>query len=861
MFCLACADPQICTQCRPGHTLNATDLGCYADTCSDPNCQFCWDPAVCISCKSQFFLEDPRQNCVRATCLAPNCLVCDPADTCLACAAPLTLFEGSCYSSACDDPNCALCAGAASCQRCRPGFSLRAGKCFSAACADPNCLSCVSPATCLACRPATPDFYLIGGQCFQALQVSQCGLCRYSNSCLSCRRGQTPEVCLADPCADADCLDPAGPCFNAAGVRQAFCNANYCSRAAVSLFTLAWNQTRLQRHLDCFDADCQVCLEPSVCDACASGFLLLRAVCVPDDADFNCRLPGACMSCPRLGAQTSSRACLSTPCQDPDCAECAGAQKCYACRPGFVRTRLGCVREFAAEPSCPDGTYALQGHCADCALLFPQCALCDATACLRCRPPFALSADACVYLPCPTPFCALCDGSARCVRCREEFFLDARRECQQRTLPAAVEHCLLHADERTCELCLPTFRPFRNGQVCVADGCQLPNCRECADGRTCLLCLRGFQLRGGRCRRHACAVANCLLCEPKNHCVRCQHPFVAGDGQCRSPKFCRDAGCLACAEPGVCDVCMPGLENRGGVCAQAHCRPANCRLCASDGQCSTCAEGFRADAEGACVPELVECPPSHFASADECLQCPADCLSCVSPGECTACRGGEAAAQGRCGPSGAQSDGPIVWQLVKDCARQNCVEDFAPTHVACEKCARSCSLEVRQVRYRTYAVASSQAQLDVGGDAVVRGAKVFGQNGTLTFDFSGSKLKQFRLGQLSKLTRTSNCFQGPDRHLELRLQVTLAEIEQTRSGSRIGLNTVCYLMNAACASLPLLYSFLQVVHWARAFFVVSDQPPPKFAAVGLQLLQANGHFQTSSPNQPSHYSRLYRFQN
>ncbi|KAA8592193.1 hypothetical protein FQN60_017648 [Etheostoma spectabile] len=659
--CKKCTTSNICTECKPGMSLQGNkcqmtcDPGTYynghkrtCETCHRA-CATCAGTGIeaCTKCADGYLLEDWR--CV-LTCSSGYYLSEQTSDSgqvqrsCKKC-------DHSCYE--CSGP------GERNCSSCVSGYNLEAGACVvSTICkdgeymsrhgkchlCDATCLQCVGPERedCTSC-PATRLFD--DGRCDIRCQTGryamerQCHLCHHTchectdegpDNCTRCDRdkfgvarylfqSQCRDVCpegffhssrrLCEPCP-ADCIicssaDHCLHCSPGHKLRNGQCVALECSSGEVAD---AENE-------DCFPCDegCEQCehkdsggqTQETVCLKCEDGYYQLGTDCH--------------QSCPDQ-TYSENNTMICAPCEDKQCVICDQTQ-CYWCEEGFYVSDEQCVDH------CKEGFF-VDEESRECEPCHRACRTCGGPQyddCDSCEDEFKLVKGECLKDPqlstCPekhfrnslgecelcSSFCKTCSGAGKedCNSCNSGHFLTAQQTCTSR-----------------CPL-----GTFANKASSQCEDCS-EGCVKCQDAQQCQRCRSGLYLHDDVCvvecprgfpQNDVCqpCAPECTSCQgSSSHCLSCDKKYLLLDHSCRSN-------------------CLEGYYANETEC---HRCPVHCRECNQDGLCKKCDQYYFLHGDKC----LDDCPDSYFASEEpqECVRCHSDCASCDGPGfdDCHVCR-------------------------------------------------------------------------------------------------------------------------------------------------------------------------------------------------------------------------------
>ncbi|KAJ3604400.1 hypothetical protein NHX12_029141 [Muraenolepis orangiensis] len=731
-----------CATCRPGFHLNEGSNTCVA-SCSD-GFFLDHDSNMCRRC---------ADSCKRCT-AANICTECKPGMSLQGNKCQMTCDPGSYYNGhmrACEPCHlaCASCAGTGidGCTRCADGYMMEEWRCVLSCSVgyhraeptadgqpqrtckrcDHSCYECAGPGE-RNCTTCVSGYTFEGGACLVSTickdgeYISHSGKChRCDVECEQCT-GSEGDNCTS--CPASRFLDD-GRC------------ATYCRRGRYAL-----------------DGQCYLCHH--TCHECKDGGLFNCTSCDKDKFGIqHYLLQGECRaSCP--GGTFHSRGARCEPCA-ADCTLCTGPELCLRCRPGLSPRGGRCLPllcgdgEFADLSSedcqpceegcnkcqinkggnpatmcvscedgyykwgsdcykfCPEGSLSVNGsmvcdRCED-----HRCVNCDQNQCYWCEEGFYISDGVCVdqckkgsFLDTEGQECEPCHASCRtcggpqyddCDLCEEGFTLSDGTCLRQQKMALCPEK-QFNNDMGVCEQCHPSCKTcsgqgkkecrtcgpahLLTGQQSCVSQCPDATFANQTSGR-CQSCLPGCVLcRDLQCQRCRSGAAQLYLQDER--CVAvCDRGFPM-EGQCHP---C-DPECASCGlSASQCLSCAPQYLLLGHSClghcplgfytSQAHCLPCppNCRKCSDDGLCQDCAEYFFLHQDG-CVDD---CPGGYFAGGRECMRCHGDCTSCGGPNadDCEACRD----------PGAVRYNGLCLTQCPSTAYYDQHMED-------CRDCAKSC---------------------------------------------------------------------------------------------------------------------------------------------------------------------------
>ncbi|KAI5622037.1 proprotein convertase subtilisin/kexin type 5, partial [Silurus asotus] len=650
--CKKCTSANICTECKPGLSLqgNRCQLTCEAGTyynghkrmCEQchPACATCAGTGVeaCTKCAEGYYLEEWR--CV-PSCSAGYYM------------AEKTIENGEAQRSCrkCDH-TCYTCTGPGekNCSACVNGYNLENGVCLvSTICkdgqyVDPNrkCNSC--DITCYKCKgPKSEDCLSClftrtfdDGRC-----VLQCdpgkyerdGQChRCHHTCHECS-DEGPDKCTS---CGKDRL----------GVERYLFESECVESCPLSHYHSADNMC------EACAPDCRMCTSTTHCVHCAAPFYSEDGVCVRlECADGEVAGPdGDCITC-EIG-----------------CQKCLGVNPahCISCLNGYYEFTTSC-HKICPEKTYGDDVYMMCSPCGD------YCINCDESQCYLCEDNFFLSDGTCVA-KCKEGFyadargeCEPCHHECRscggpyfddCDSCEDEMrlldgqcvsinqtihcgpfkFLNEQGECEQ-----CHSNCKLcwgpMADE--CNICNDGLFLVASSYICTSscpagtfgnkttghcEDCP-PGCDKCDKAQQCLKCRSRLYLQNGLC------VSNCSIGYPEGGvCRSCAERCVSCENE---PGYCLSCEQQYLLHRHTCVVhCPEGYYIKSNVCEQC---PNSCTQCDEKGQCSEC-EKYYFLHDGMC---LDDCPTAYFPNVHEkkCERCHENCAACDGPDadDCISC--------------------------------------------------------------------------------------------------------------------------------------------------------------------------------------------------------------------------------
>ncbi|KAK9523367.1 hypothetical protein VZT92_019778 [Zoarces viviparus] len=659
--CKKCTTSNVCTECKPGMSLqgNKCQMTCDPGTYYNGhrrNCEPCHRACAtcagtgieaCSKCADGYLLEDWR--CV-LTCSTGYYLSEQTSDngqvqrSCKKC-------DHSCYE--CSGP------GERNCSSCVSGYNLEAGACVvSTICKDGEYMSrhgkChLCAATCQQCMgPESEDctscptsWFYDDGRCDISCQTGryamgrQCHLCHHT--CHECT-DEGPDNCTS---CDRDKFEVARYLFQ-----------SQCRDVCPEGF---FHSSR--RRCEPCPADCIVCSSADHCLHCSTGHKLRSGQCVPLECSAG-EVPDAekedCVPCDEGCKQ----------CERKDSGDQAQETVCLKCEDGYYQLGTDC------HQSCPDRTHGVTDTmvCAPCEE--KQCVICDESQCYWCEEGFYVFEDKCVdhcqegfFVDEESRECETCHRTCRtcggpqyddCDSCEDGVILK-NGECLKDRQLALCPETHFRNSQGECELCHSTCK------TCSAAGKE--DCNSCYSGRfltahqTCLSrCPSGTFANKASSQCEDCS-KGCVTCQDAQQCQRCRSGLYLHNGVCVvdcQRGFPQGGVCQPCAPE--CASCQGNSSHclscekqyllldhscrshclEGFYATETECRlcPAHCGECNQDGLCKKCAQYYFLH-EGKCVDD---CPDGYYASEQEqeCVRCHADCASCDGPSfdDCDVCR-------------------------------------------------------------------------------------------------------------------------------------------------------------------------------------------------------------------------------
>ncbi|MCI4381190.1 hypothetical protein PGIGA_G00248710 [Pangasianodon gigas] len=651
--CKKCTSANICTECKPGLSLqgNRCQLTCEAGTyynghkrvCEQchPACATCAGTGMeaCTKCAEGYYLEEWRcvPNCNAGYYMAEktaengevqkSCRKCDP--TCYTCTGP-------------GDRNCSACVNGYNLENgvcivstiCKDGqYVDNDGKCHSC---DISCYKCKGPQSkdCLSCILTR---FFDDGRCVIQCESGkyerdgQCHRCHHTchecndegpDKCTSCSRDKfgVERYLLGGECVEScpqshyhsvkSTCEPCAPnCTTCT-------SAMHCVHCASSFYPKDGACVKLEcgdgevadkDHEDCDSCEegCQKCLSgnPAHCMSCLNGYYKLRTSCHK--------------ICPEktYGDDTYM---VCSPCDDY-CVNCDESQ-CYLCEDDFFLSDGMCVRK------CKEGFYSDARH---------ECEPCHHE-CRTCGGPYYNDCDSC------EDDMRLLDGKCvsmnKAVHCDPLHFLNEQGECEQ--CHPTCKLCWGPRDDE-CNTCKDGMFLVASSHMCTSScpantfgnktsgHCEdcLPGCVKCHEAQHCLKCRSHLYVQNGLC------VAKCTKGYPENgHCRSCAEQCASCENE---PGYCLSCEQQYLLHKHTCVVhCPEGYFVKDNACEQC---PNRCTQCDVNGQCSEC-EQYYFLYEGMC---LEDCPKAYFPKVQEkkCERCHRTCATCDGPDadDCISC--------------------------------------------------------------------------------------------------------------------------------------------------------------------------------------------------------------------------------
>uniref|UniRef100_A0A4W6GBR1 Proprotein convertase subtilisin/kexin type 5b n=1 Tax=Lates calcarifer TaxID=8187 RepID=A0A4W6GBR1_LATCA len=383
--CKKCNTSNICTECKPGMSLQGNkcqmtcDPGTYYNghrrTCEPCHraCATCAGTGIeaCTKCAEGYLLEDWR--CV-STCSTGYYLSEQTSDN-----GQVQRCDHSCYE--CLGP------GERNCSSCVSGYNLEAGACVvSTICkdgeylskhglchlCDATCLQCTGPERedCISCPPTR---FFDDGRCPIRCQTGryalgrQCYLCHHT--CQECT-DEGPDNCTS---CDRDKFEVARYLFQ--GQCRDVCPEGFFHSA--------------RNRCEPCPEECLICMAADHCLHCSPGHKLRNGHCVPlvCSAGERCRnihILSLILSYHCLFFRGFPQSGKCQPCA-PECTSCQGnSSHCLSCETQYLLLDRSCMSH------CPEGYFTKQQECMRC---HADCASCDGPGiddCDVCRNPKAV---------------------------------------------------------------------------------------------------------------------------------------------------------------------------------------------------------------------------------------------------------------------------------------------------------------------------------------------------------------------------------------------------------------------------------------------------------------------------------------
>jgi len=587
--CLQCKDSTFLmpnghcqTECPPGYHTVPHDKHGVGGTCGlCPHfCSVCESASVCRICSSGTYLT-PSSTC-RTSCppgfyknfvasvgsvcgiCPPTCNTCDSSEVCTQCKAGTFLDnKGQCVDI------------------CPDGFYGKSGKNgIGGLCklCTAGCTKCVDATACTDCGPGTfltpydrcevgcpAGFYpSANGVC--EVCGNDCNLCKAANICTQCKNAKllNPVAACLDTCPRGyykkDGQDGFGGTCPRCPQSCARCLSDtVCTACAVGTYLTSLSKCAKSCppgfYPDDRKRECSLC--PSNCNTCTSA-----AVCTQCKRDTYLNPNGKCeVTCVTgtypvagrwgIGIGGTCRLCPN------HCAVCSGPDTCQACKDHRYLTPQG-----TCSMTCPPGFYQnLVGeYGSTCELCGPDCNLClSGCLCIQCKNSLYLGPSGNCGQTCPRGFykvapkphgtggtcqacpahCDECTETGICLRCKDDYFLDAANRCVQHCPKGFYESRSTTPPGNVCKVCP------HNCEICHARG-------DCEHG----FCVR--------CKPSAHLTSQGLCVDkPQDEFGSFVEPKIEQDVACPST-------CSACWDSKTCTACNAGyklsLTNDGAIC-------------------------------------------------------------------------------------------------------------------------------------------------------------------------------------------------------------------------------------------------------------------------------------------------------
>ena len=327
-------------------------------------------------------------------------------------------------------------------------------------------------------------------------------------------------------------------------------------------------------------------------------------------------LTNTCKQCPP-GSYSATSQTVCTPCF-PGCESCPNiisspSSECPVCFAGMKKKfsdPRGCVL-------CPsNGFYSYNSdYCRECDGSCRTCSNLYSYSCTGCYEGYYLLSSNCNA--CSIPYCASCDASGNCYKCKQGYFY---------TIDAKCAKC----DDLNCRECFSSGLGKCNNcndgyfadpidWTCKPCG---TNCSTCSDATTCDSCKSSFTLV-----RSSTAPATC------QNCTTVSGNFLYFYQEIQYCDIC-NSNCLTCLGQATnCTGCADYFYLKNAECFDC---PQNCSKCLDPYICTNCSSGtYLSSLNQTCTA----CGDNFFVDTNglDCLPCNPVCTRCSSLAVCLEC--------------------------------------------------------------------------------------------------------------------------------------------------------------------------------------------------------------------------------
>ncbi len=604
--------------CLPTYTANGTTQ-CMPNTCNISNCYLCLENNFCTVCLSGYYLTTN--------------LTCMPMYSNLANCQNQIQYCDMCVVNLVNNSSMKFCI------KCMDGFEFDSTNsvCIPQTNSIPNCKVQTNWGFNMQpyCQVCTQGYYVnTWGLCTQYNPATNNTGCSVYN-CLYCGTNSTQCSFCFQPWA----INNNGMCQT-----SVFCSANcqVCVNSSVCLtcasgYTVS---TATSQCVLCNVNNCASCNQANVCASCSSGFTLsTNGVCLMCNiANCNqCSDVNYCQTCNTVnGTQLSPSpnggscfACNTMLANMANCISCNGTNSCGQCQNGY---QLYIPMNGA-------------GVCIECNIQNCQACMLSGTAvtCLTCAQDYSAVNGNCIQCQYPCMTCTSNQGPNNCATCSTPYYFMtalSNGSCVVNLIPNCISYNTTNTTQ--CTGCSSGYTYNSTTNMCVFT-CPA-NCQACSSPSVCTNCVAGFYTASNNtCSQ--CQVTGCSSCSNNGAtCTACFTGFYVIQGECKTcPGYCSsctsNSTCQTLTQSNQQVLLQVGTQTVLAVCQQ------NCKTCSNVNPqvCLNCQSGFFLR-QGNCFKcssncltcnsannnQCLTCYTNNFLSGSTCSTCSSNCLTCAS---------------------------------------------------------------------------------------------------------------------------------------------------------------------------------------------------------------------------------------
>jgi len=244
--------------------------------------------------------------------------------------------------------------------------------------------------------------------------------------------------------------------------------------------------------------------------------------------------------------------------------------------------------------------------------------------CALCEQGFVLDVqtNTCFANPPTDPNCVYFSSNQRCMRCKDEFYLNADLVCTPVPTANSVPNCAAYNPDLTCLFCDTNY--YLSGTTCVSTQPILANCISVGNNE-CLLCSAPYYPVNGQCTGTASPLINgCVTYASATTCSRCLPDYyLDSTNVCRIKTI---SNCYIFDTATTCKFCAAGfyLTSSNTQCtadSTTNGISTNCLLQTAANKCARCKPGYNLDANGKDCNVIISGNCEWAFSATECFAC------------------------------------------------------------------------------------------------------------------------------------------------------------------------------------------------------------------------------------------------